>query len=218
MTAFNRVVATQRCASYLPLVHSFNRGRPAGSPLTRAECKPGSTEFGPLRGNRFCCARQYGTGALMEARGRGKKYAIWALDTDGRFRFAEVLGTPVPQIGTPFTQADEATEVANRFLRATRDRDCAAMKPLINPEGGRLIRRLGSPERACRAVLRGPFLAPALRGTPHPAVKAMGGTRNVAFVGIPTRKAYFTMMLSDFKGSLRVLDVVASTPVKLPKS
>src|SRR3954451_22832224 len=61
MAAFNRVVATRRCAIYLPLVHSFNGGRPAGSPVTRADCKPGSFEFGPLRGNRFCCARQYGT-------------------------------------------------------------------------------------------------------------------------------------------------------------
>jgi hypothetical protein len=74
----------------------------------------------------------------------------------------------------------------------------------------------GAPGR--RAVLHGWFLAPALRKSPSVRVQVMGGTRNLAFVGIPTRSIYFTMLLGGAATpTLRVFDVVASTPVKLPK-
>jgi len=82
---------------------------------------------------------------------------------------------------------------------------------------GRLAVTQGSAAGACRAVLRGRFLAPAVRATAHPVVRVMGGTKDLAFVGVSTRRGWFTMLLTAQQPSaLRVLDVLPSTRVTLP--
>lgn len=217
---FTRAIATHNCRDYFPLVHSFVRGRRAGAPATAAECKGGDSAFEDLRGDRIDVAGQYGTGGLLEgpASGNARKYAIWSLDGDGRFRYARVSGIGPAQAGTPFSDRKAAARTAGRFVGSVRRRDCATMERLFSAKGSRLVISLGSPRAACRAVLRGKFLAPAVRETPHPRIEVLGGTRNLAFVGIATKRVYFTMMLGDTKKSgHRVIDVVPSTAVKLPK-
>jgi hypothetical protein len=76
---------------------------------------------------------------------------------------------------------------------------------------------LGSTRAACRAVLNGRFVAPAVRRTPGLRPELLGGTKDLAFVGLPTRHTYFTLMLGDLASpTLRVVDVLPSTPVDLP--
>ena len=216
---FTRAIASHSCKDYYPLVHSFVRGRRAGAPATAAECKGGDSALEDLRGDRIDLAGQYGTGGVLEGptSGHARKYAIWALDGDGRFRYARVSGIG-QQAGTPFSHRKEAARIAGRFVGSVRRRDCATMQRLFSPNGSRLVISQGSPRAACRAVLRGKFLAPAVRETPHPRIEVLGGTRNLAFVGVATKRVYFTMMLGEVKKlGLRVVDVVPSTAVKLPK-
>jgi len=217
---FTRVIATHDCKGYYPIVHSFVRGRRAGAPATAAECKGGDSAFEDLRGDRIDVAAQFRTAGLLEgpATGNARKYSIWALDGDGRFRYARVSGIGPAQAGTPFSYRKEAARTAGRFVGSVRRRDCDTMERLFSAKGSRLVVAQGSPRGACRAVLRGKFLAPAVRETPHPRIEVLGGTRNLAFVGVATQRVYFTMMLGDTKRSdLRVIDVVPSTAVKLPE-
>lgn len=216
---FNRALAAKSCRAFQPLVFSLVRGKPPGAPATAAECRQRDTAFDGLLGDQFTRAGQFGTGAVMEGSGaKNVRYTIWVLDGDGRFRFANVLGTSPPQLGAPFTDRPEANRVATRFLTAVRERDCPTMERLFSRRASRLVAGEGSARAACRAVLKGQFLAPAVRKTPNIRVEVLGGTRNVAFVGVPTRDAYFTMIVSNSgTPGLRVLDTLPSTPVKLPK-
>ena len=64
-------------------------------------------------------------------------------------------------------------------------------------------------------MFEGPYLRPALKATPEPKVEVLGGTERFAFVGVPTAKAYFTVILAinPFK-KLRVIDALPSTPLQ----
>jgi hypothetical protein len=214
---FNRAIAAQSCKAYEPLRSSFIRHLPPGSPATAAECRHGDSGLAALRGDRVDRAAQLGTGAVMEgpARGAGRQWTAWVLDGDGRFRYIGVSGVP-PQVGTPFGKRTEAASVAASFVAAVRARDCSAMRHLFSPGGSRLVTSFGSAQAACRAVLRGQFLAPAVRETPKLRPALVGGTRNLAFVGLATRHTYFTLVLADLASPrLRVIDVLPSTPVDL---
>jgi hypothetical protein len=214
---FTRAVGAQSCRAYQPLRSSFIRRRPPGSPATAAECR-GDGGLAALRGYAVDRAAQFKTGAVMEGPGAGAKrqWTIWVLDGDGRFRFTGVSGATA-QVGTPFGKRTEAETVAARFVRSIRRRDCAAMQELFSPVGSRLVTGLGSTRAACRAVLNGRFVAPAVRSTPGLRPELLGGTRDLAFVGLPTRHTYFTLMLGDLASpTLRVVDVLPSTSVDLP--
>lgn len=214
----NRALTHKSCQDYQELVHSFASGRPPGVPSKPGECK-GDSAYQDLLNKRMDFAQQIGTGGVLEGTVKGKRsYTVWALDVDGEFRFLNVSGGGPKELGSRFTRRDEAREVAEDFLKAVRDKDCAAMEPLLSPKGSRLVVNLRSKRKACQAVLKGDFLAPALRATPNPEIEVLGGTANLAFVGIATRRVYFTMILGDGRrGALRVFDVVASSPVKFPR-
>jgi hypothetical protein len=214
---FSRAVATQSCEAYEPLLFSFIRQRQPGSATKPGDCRDGDEGLGVLRGARVDRSVRIGTGALMEGpAGRGRRWTIWVLDADGVFRYSGVSGS-TPQVGTSLGKRTEAESVADRFIRAVRSRDCPAMQRLFSPRGSRLAVSLGSTRAACRAVLRGRFFAPAVRELPAVHPQVLGGTKDVAFVGVPTRQAYFTLVLGDLAThDLRVLDVLPNTAVDLP--
>jgi hypothetical protein len=208
---FTHALAARKCEAYQPFVFSIIRNRPPGAPATAVECRTRNSAFDRYR---FSVARQYGTAAVMEGPPRGpvRQQALWALDRDGRYRFTEEAGAAPPQIGSRFTKRAEAGRVAARYLRGVRARNCAVIEPLLSPRS-RLVIDTGSPRAACRAILGGRYLAPALRGSPEARASVLGGTTNLAFVGIPTRAAYFTMLLTDSgTKDLRVLDVLPGPP------
>jgi hypothetical protein len=72
----------------------------------------------------------------------------------------------------------------------------------------------------CAKVLDGQVFAPAIRATPDAQPVELGTTANLAFYGVPTKDAYFTLLLSDAGeagGGMTVRDVLPSTPVSLPE-
>jgi hypothetical protein len=214
---FTRAVGAQSCRAFQLLRSSFIRGRPPGTPATNAECGRGDRGLVALRGDAVDRAAQFKTGALMEgpAAGGGRQWTAWVLDGDGRFRYTGVAGASA-QVGTPLGKRTEAERVAAAFVRSIRDRDCTAMARLFSPAGSRLVTSFGSARAACRVVLRGRFIAPAVRETPGLRPELLGGTKDLAFVGLPTRHTYFTLMLGDLASpTLRVVDVLPSTPVDL---
>lgn len=221
IAAFSRAISTQDCKKYYPLVLSFARGMRPGSPATAKECKSTDSGLALLRGYRVALAAQYGTAGILDGRTSGNthRHTVWILDGDGRFRYTQVTGTAsAAQAGTPFSDRKQAARLAGEFVEAVRAKDCAAMAPLFSPKGSRLVVNTGSPKADCRAVLKGEFLAPAVRETPNPRIDVLGGTRNLAFVGVATERLYFTITMGDGgKPKLRIFDVVPSSPVKLPK-
>jgi hypothetical protein len=218
LAPFNRAIATQSCRDYVPLLASIVRQRPPGVRASAAECRQPELSLRALRGHRFSASQAYGTAALMEGPGSAatREYAIWALDGDGRFGFTRESGTARPQIGSTFTRSAEASAVASEFIAAVRRGDCEAMKGLFSARGRLAVTQRG-PAGACRAILRGHFLAPAVRASGGTTVRVMGGTQDLAFVGVSTRRAWFTMLLTAQRpAALRVLDVLPSTRVVIP--
>ncbi len=222
MGAYNEAIADDSCQKYNRFVLSLIRQRPAGSATTRSECPAGTGVPSILRGQRFDSSREYGTGAIIEgslpAGNSGRKeVSIWVLDGDGHFRSINFYGALDPQIGRGGSLAS-APGVAQRFVAATRAKDCAAMKPLLSTKS-RLVTTNGSAAAACKVVLGGMFFAPAVQRGSAPEVEPTGATRDFAFVGVPTAKTYFTVVVSDVGGGgPQVLDVMPNTPVKFPPS
>jgi hypothetical protein len=217
MLPFAKAITSQSCKQYKPLLVSLTRGTVApGAPATAAECKQPDASLTALRGVRIQRAFAAGTGGLMEgpdAAGKNQ-YTLWAVDSDGRFRYAHVSGGS-NQIGTAFTERKEAADVTDKFLASVRKRDCSAMEKLFNARATRLVATLGSRKAACKAVVDGKYLAPALEKTPNPGIKVMGGTRNFAFVGVATKDVFFTFLLGDLGASgMSFLDTLPSTPVR----
>jgi hypothetical protein len=219
LPAFTKAITRQDCKAYKALVVSLGRGVAPGAAVTAAECKRGDPALVALRGSQVQRAAQLGTGGVMEGPNAAGKpqYTIWAVDSDGHFRYTGVSGTS-PQAGTRFTKRAEARSVAKKYLRSIRDGDCPAMERLFSPRGTRVVVVAGGNLRAgCKTVLKGKYLAPAVRKTPKPRIEVLGGTRNLAFVGIATKDAYFTLILGDpATGDLRVFDTVPSTSVPAP--
>jgi hypothetical protein len=216
---FERAIAKQDCKTFFPYVLSFARSTRPGAAATSTECRRANSEMALLRGLRLDTSVQFDTGGLMEGPTgtNARRYLIWAVDSDGRFRYSRLSGTGQAEVGTPFRFFTESARVANRFVRAVREKDCGTMAPLFSQVASRLVTSAGSRMGACRAVLRGKFLAPALAETADPRIEVLGGTRDIAFVGVATKRAYFTMALGDFEQQgLLVFDIVPSTPVKLP--
>ena len=218
LPAFARAVIGQDCKTYKGLLVSLNRGVAPGTPVTAADCKQPESGLTSLRGARVRVIRQFDTGGLMEGPDAAGKpqYTIWVADSDGRFRYTAVSGHAA-QVGSPFTKRKEAARVADRYLKSVRARDCDAMERLFSPRGTRVVVLGGSLRAGCQTVLKGKYLAPAVRKTAHPRIEVLGGTRNLAFVGIATKDTYFTLILGDpGTHGLRVFDTVPSTPVAAP--
>jgi hypothetical protein len=222
MGAYDKAIAADSCKEYQALVFSLIRQRPAGSATTRSECPAGSGVPLALHGRRFDSSREYGTGAVIEGSlppgnsGR-KEVSVWVLDGDRHFHSINFYGALDPQLGTRGSLS-AARGVTERFIAATRAKDCAAMEPLLNTKG-RLVVSNGSTSAACKVVLGGVFFAPAVQKGPAPEADPTGATRDFAFVGIPTAKSYFTAVVSDVGGgAAKVLDILPNTPVKFPPS
>jgi hypothetical protein len=219
----NAAVDAGSCEQYVELVTSLAReGNEAGGPPRPGECAV--AEKGPLRlleGARFEDSAEFGTGAIIEGTlGAGDEarpvVTLWVVDRDGRFRVS-YAADGAPQLGTEPAPDARPEEAADGFLEAIRAGDCEALKPLLNPDG-RLVTTTGGVEAACDAVIDGALFAPALKATPGAEPEPLGATVNYAFFGVPTRDAYFTLLLSnlpDAEAQMTVLDVLPSTPIEL---
>ncbi len=214
---FNRAVAAQSCRDFQPLVFSIIRQLPPGSAAGPKECRSTNQALTALRGVRFTRARRYGTVALMEGSNRSgdDEFALWALDGDGRYRFTGVSGRPA-QIDTSFRGGRQAAAITQGFIGAVSRGDCKQVGVVLNPSG-RLMSGSTSTTAACRRLLAGRLFAPAVRASHDVRAEFMGGTQDLAFSGVATRRGYFTLVLSDVGvGRFRVLDVLPSTPVRIP--
>ncbi len=221
----NTAVDTASCERYVELVTSLAReDNVAGAPPRPGECSV--AEKGPLRvlqGAHFEDSAEFGTAAIIEGTvGAGDEarpvVTLWVVDRDGRFRVS-YAADGAPQLGTEPGPDARPAEAADGFLDAVRAGDCEALKPLLNPDG-RLVTATGGVEAACDGVIEGALFAPALEATPGAEAELLGATANYAFVGVPTREAYFTLVLSnlpDAEGQMTVLDVLPSTPIELPE-
>jgi len=215
---FERALESGSCKEFQPFIFSTIRGRPPGSPATRVECRREpllAAQYARRIGPPISRARQFGTGALMEAPAShgNKEYTVWVLDGDGRFRFAEQEGVFHPEIGTPFTARIEAERVARSFVRAVDEHDCPALLKVLH-EKSRFVEDKEGASASCRAVLDGVYFAPAIHATPELEIDALGGTRTFAFI-VPTASAYFTLTLGQSpEEGIRVLDVLPNTPLE----
>lgn len=212
---FNSAIASSSCVRFTPLIFSTVRQSQAGAPTEANECSGFQTFLRGSQDARFSHAAEYGTAALMEAPAPGGEPAgerlvsLWALDRDGRFRATQVAGVEPAQIGTRPREDTRAEQNAAAFVGATRERDCRALEPLLNPDG-RLAAMAGGSDAACKAVV-----VPAVRATSDARPVELGATRDFAFYGLPTEDAYFTIFLGT-GGEDReqtVLDVLPNTPV-----
>jgi hypothetical protein len=223
IAAFERSFDKNGCKQFQPLLFSTIRRRPAGSPATAAECRGRDSETARLArliSLPILSTRQYGTAALLEApgsHGAEKDYTIWVLDSDGRFHFTEIQVNDDPQFETSFTNRDEARRVAGDLVRAVDQHDCKALLALLDDSSRLVVER--SPQEICQSVLDGRYFAPAVHATPKPAIEVIGGTQALAFVGVPTKNAYFTItMAAGDGGDLRVFDVLPNTPLEPAES
>lgn len=214
---FERSFDENGCKQFQPLRFSTIRGRPAGSPATASECRGQDSErsrLAHLISLPILATRQYKTAALMEAAGTNgakKDYTIWVLDSDGRFHFTEIQLNDDPQFGTPFTNRDAAQRVAGELVRAVDQHDCKALLELLNSSSRLVVGH--DPKEICQSVLNGRYFAPAVYATPKPNIEVLGGTRAVAFVGVPTETAYFTITMAGEGDELQVFDVLPNTPL-----
>ncbi len=216
VASFERALRDKSCEAFQPFVFSTLRGRPAGAAATPAECKEeGFLVSAYARRFRHAVSgsREYGTTALVEvpASNGHNEYLVWILDGDGRFRFTESDAVFDPQFETEFEDRVEAEAVAERFVRAVAEHNCAALLKALH-EQSRLVTDNEGPRATCRGVLDGAYFAPAIHATPNPKIDVIGGTQAFAFVGVPTASAYFTLSMGlDSNGRMRVVDVLPST-------
>lgn len=215
-------VASGSCERYVPLVFSFAReGNRLGTPPAKSECRVAEQGvLRELRGTRFAGSAEFGTAALIEGQAEGSdatNTTVWVVDRDGELRIAHAV-TGQAQIGSEASPQEDPAQVAESFVSATLDDDCKAIDRLLNP-GGRIVHDAERPAVACKTVLNGVVFAPAIRKTPDARPVELGVTANLAFYGIATEDAYFTLLLSDAdepSGEVTVLDILPNTQVSLP--
>jgi hypothetical protein len=221
--SLNAAVESEDCKRYVPLVYSFSRsGNRLGAPATDSECRV--AERGVLRqlqGTRFEDSAELGTAALIEGEGGdgATNTTVWVVDRDGEFRIANAT-TGQAQIGSEPPPDVDPTQAAESFIDAAVDDDCDALQDLLNP-GARVLQDVERSEDACDTVLDGPVFAPAIRETPDARPVELAATANLAFYGIPTEDAYFTLLLSSAdepSEEMTVIDILPNTPVSLPEA
>lgn len=216
----NAAVEVGSCERYVPLVFSFVReGARMGARATTGECRVAERGvLRQLRGTEFGESAEFGTAALIEGEGDDGRTdtTIWVVDRDGEFRIADAA-TGTAQIGTEPPDADLA-QTAESLVDAVVEADCDALLEVLNPSA-RFLENAERPEEACDSILDGAVFAPAIRETPAARPVELGVTRSLAFFGIPTEEAYFTLLLSsgdEPEGDMSVLDILPNTPVALP--
>ena len=228
---FNRAIATQSCNLYAPLALTYTRpvaAQPGDPPIAKErECDSYRQLLARnLRGVKFDKSKEFGTAALAEGPGpRAGKYTIhtgvFVLDWDGKYRF--YLTNPSDrQIGSSPKSGTDFQKSADAFVKAVRDKDCAAFQRVTNPAGG-FYRGVKSPQEACKNVFDGHFLAPQLKADPSAEPVKLGETLDFGFYGIATKRNYYTMILStrpddanaQFKGKddVLVFDYFPNYPV-----
>ena len=218
---FNRAIATQSCAMYAPLALTYTRppsAQPGSPPIVRdRECQNYRQLLSRnLRGVKFAKSKEFGTAALAEGSGpRVGRYTnhtgVFVLDWDGQYRFF-LTNSADPQIGTKPGPGADYQKTADAFVKAVRDRDCAAFQRVTNPAGG-FYRGVKSAQEGCNAVFGGRYLAPELKADPGAKARKLGETKDFGFFGVPTKRNYYTMILTtqpdnpgpQFKGKERVL-------------
>lgn len=219
----NAAVAGESCERYVPLVYSFAReGEGLGSPAAKSECRVAERGvLKQLRGTRFEKSAEFGTAALIEGQAEGDNPStnttVWVVDRDGEFRIAHAVSGQ-PQIGSEAPPEAEPSEAAELFVDATIDDDCDGLNRVLNP-GARVLQGVKRPAAACETVLDGPVFAPAIRDTPDAEPVELGVTANLAFYGIATKDAYFTLLLTSAdepRAQMTVIDILPNTPVSLP--
>ena len=213
---FNHVIAGQDCGTFREefdvFAVIFDQGR---------LCTKGAA-LGLMADAKFTEAREYGTAAVAEDPGTGgapDSLAVFVLH-DGRFRF---LLTPGPgldrQIDTAPAPGANARANVETFLRGVREGDCSQIVPVLNRDATLAVSFQGDLELGCQSVVDGVLFAPSLAETPDARLDALGQTKDFAFFGISTRKAYFTIVLGTTPGDangdveMRVIDVLPNTPV-----
>ncbi len=229
---FNRAIATQNCGLYAPLALTYTRppqAKPGSPPIggPAKECdhyRALLSKF--LRGVRFTKAQQYGTAGIAQGPGpRQGKYSnhtgVFVLDWDRKYRFY-LTNASDPQIGTKPKSGTDFGKTAETFVKAVRDRDCAAFRRVTSPAGG-FYRGVKSQQEACNAVFNGHFLAPQLKADPAAKALKLGETLDFGFYGIATKLNYYTMVMStrpddagaQFKGRdpVLVIDYFPNYPV-----
>ena len=201
---FNRAIASQSCALYAPLALTYTRplsAQPGSPPVVKdKECDHYRQLLSQnLRGVKFAKAQDFGTAALAEGPGpKAGAYTnhtgVFVLDWDGRYRFY-LINSIAPQIGSKPKPGTDYQQTAETFVKAVRDRDCAAFRRVTNPAGG-FYRGVKSQQEACNAVFNGRFLAPQLKADKSAKPVKLGETLDFAFYGIPTKRNYYTMILT----------------------
>ena len=216
----NAAVENESCERYVPLVYSLARsGDRLGTPASGSECRVAERGvLRQLRGTRFEESSEFGTAALIEGAGADGAIntTVWVMDRDGEFRIANAT-TGQAQIGSEPPSDVDPAQAAQSFIDAVVEDDCDALQSLLNP-GARVLQGVERPEDACNTVLDGAIFAPAIRETPDARPVELGATANLAFYGIPTDDAYFTLLLSSADepgGEMTVIDILPNTPVSL---
>jgi hypothetical protein len=219
----NAAQAARDCKRLTPLTFSILREqlRP-GLPATAAECRGFDKATRGQKPAVFDKTAEYGTAAFMEgppttsAKGI-RSQSLWALDSDGVFRFTRVSGQGTEQIGTRPAPGTKIAANADAFLAGVRRHDCRLLATTINPNGRLASAGKGVPG-ACKVVLKGKLFEPALRESPGARAVKLGATRSFAFYGVSTKKAYFTLLMRltspKQQDEMTVMDVLPNTPIK----
>jgi hypothetical protein len=210
---FNKAIQDQSCAEFAAL--DFSQGRQnttPGAPPTGSECKFMNQALKGNKGLKFTHGAEYGTGALIEGPapaaiakkvpgGRATAQALFLLDRDGKYRFI-YSGVDREQIGTkPNAGADDGGKNAQGVVDAIRAGDCAKLVPLLHPNGALAHTFGGNLKAACKAIVGGKILAPAVKETPNPKAVSLGATRDFQFYGLATKKTYFTLVMTTPPGT-----------------
>jgi len=201
---FNRAIASQSCRLYAPLALTYTRpqaAQPGSPPIASAkECDNYRQLLSRnLKGVKFEQAQEFGSAGLMEGPGpKVGKYTnhtgVFVLDWDGKYRFY-LTNSADPQIGSKPKPGTDYQKTAEAFVKAVRDKDCAAFQRVTNPYGG-FYRGVKSAQAACTAVFNGRFLAPQLKADPSAKPVKLGETLDFGFYGIPTKRNYYTVIMS----------------------
>jgi hypothetical protein len=202
LPTFNQAIAAQSCAKYAPLALTFTRpaaAHPGDPVIAKQECPNANRLLSQnLKNVKFQKAREYGTVALAEGPGpRMEKWsnhvALFVLDWDGKYRFY-LTNAGDPQIGSkPKAGTDFASSV-NGYVKAIRDRNCAAFQHYAAPNSG--VNLGQKPQKACQAVFAGHNLAPQLRADPSAKPVKLGETLDWGFYGVATKKNFYTFIVS----------------------
>ena len=197
VTDLNKAIADQDCKEYTPLNFSLVRlNTQPGAPASATECKNVKAQLASLKGVKYTDSTEYGTGAIASGgSGHDADNGIFVLDRDGTYRLVTTFGGD-KQVGSSPVSTDSADANAQAFVDAIKAGDCKKAEPLINPKSPG-VQQSGGPAKYCDTVIKGKLLAPQLKATDNPTVEPMGASLDLAFYGVPTKDAWFTLIMAS---------------------